>query len=64
MKMLNDTQLKDIKKVLGYYKFYYICNSCGSIYGSDKKDTKQLCPACDMGMKYPKSKRWVIEGEF
>ncbi len=34
--------------ILKYYKFAYKC-SCGTIYGSDKKENKEphKCPVCE-----------------
>jgi len=46
LKVLNDTQVKEAIQLLGYYKYFYVCNSCGSVYGCDTKETNTNCPKC------------------
>lgn len=48
IKLLNNTQVEQLKRVLGFYKYFYICNDCGSIYGTDFLETKErACPTCE-----------------
>lgn len=49
MKELNKIQIEQVNKLLGYYKTFFICNSCGTVYGSDMKQKKEiLCPVCEI----------------
>jgi len=48
IKLLNETQKEQVMKLLGYYKFFYICNECGSVYGADFLDKKIVCPTCEL----------------
>lgn len=48
MKVLNKTQIEQVAKILGYYKSFFICNECGTIYGSDLIKQKTIqCPVCE-----------------
>jgi rubrerythrin len=49
LKKLNNTQEEQLKEVLPFYKRFYICNDCGSVYGSDYTGQKfLLCPDCEL----------------
>jgi len=50
MKKLNDTQVKDLEKFLKSYKFVYICNDCGTVYGTDFQETNKtkVCHKCGL----------------
>jgi len=37
-------EFEDLKK---RFKFFYTCEKCGSIYGSDYKDDSWLCALCE-----------------
>lgn len=48
LKILNNTQKEEVAKLFGFYKYFYICNSCGSVYGADFLETRQRhCPICE-----------------
>ena len=47
IKLLNDTQKKQLAELLTFYKYFYICNECGTVYGSDKLDNNKMCPVCE-----------------
>lgn len=47
LKLLNNNQEKEAKNLLKSYKFVYICNSCGSCYGTDNKEKYKRCPVCE-----------------
>jgi len=52
MKVLNKTQVAQVIKILGYYKSYFICNECGTVYGSDLIKQKTIqCPICEAKSK-------------
>lgn len=51
IKLLNNTQKEQLIKIIGYYNFFYICNDCGNVYGSDKKEFGRLCPECQTEVK-------------
>jgi len=58
LERLNDKKIKQIKKLIGLYKYFYICNSCGSLYGSDRQERKVvLCPLCTEKMFKSKRER-------
>jgi len=46
LKVLNNTQKKEANDLYKIYKFIYLCNKCGTIYGADKHDKVALCPRC------------------
>lgn len=46
LKLLNNTQKEELRNVINFYKFFYICNLCGRLYGSDNKDFTKECPIC------------------
>jgi len=49
LKRLNDTQTKQAEDFLKNYKYVYVCNRCGSIYGTDFLEAKdRLCHICDL----------------
>lgn len=57
LKKLNDTQKKEAEEFLKYYKFVYICNVCGSIYGTDRPEDKgRLCHVCEIKLKKDNNK--------
>jgi len=46
---LDDTQIKDAKDFLKHYKFIYVCNKCGSVYGTDlQEDKDRICHKCEV----------------
>ena len=47
LKLLNKFQEEQFKKLAGFYKFFYICGTCGSVYGSDHKEETKECPICE-----------------
>jgi len=57
--VLNEKQRKDASDLLKHYNFVYICNKCGHIYGSDKKEFKKICPICDSNI----TKRTKVDRE-
>ena len=59
MKRLNDTQIKDAEEFLKDYKYVYVCNNCGSIYGTDASELKEkkLCPRCEVNLLRRKKKK-------
>jgi len=46
MELLNKVQLEQVSKLLGFYKYFYLCR-CGLIYGSDYYNRKLECPICE-----------------
>jgi len=46
LKLLNNTQAEKTKDLLKFYKYIYICNDCGNVYGSDMLEKYQRCPNC------------------
>ena len=59
MKLLNETQKRQLQELLDFYNFYYICNMCGSVYGADKKETYKTCPKCELVIGKKKS---ILDG--
>lgn len=52
LKVLNNTQKKQAIQLLSIYKYIYVCNECGIIYGTDKKENKNIyCPKCSLKIK-------------
>jgi len=47
LRVLNNTQKKETMDLLKFYKYIYLCNKCGSIYGSDSHEKGVLCPCCE-----------------
>jgi len=48
LKELNGVKVEQVSKLLGYYKTFFICNECGTVYGSDLKIQKEInCPICE-----------------
>ena len=47
LKLLTNTQKKQVSDLFKHYKFIYICSFCGSIYGSDKREKSRICPICE-----------------
>jgi len=47
LKRLNKLQEEQLKGVLGFYKNFYICNTCGSAYASDYAEKKAECLVCE-----------------
>ena len=47
LKLLNNTQKEEAENLFIFYKFVYICNSCGSIYGTDSQERFKRCPVCE-----------------
>jgi rubrerythrin len=48
LKLLNSTQAEQLARLLSFYKHFYICNDCGSVYGADFFETKErACPTCE-----------------
>lgn len=47
---LNDTQKKEAIDFLKDYKFIYVCNKCGGVYGTELQEAKQvkLCHVCEV----------------
>jgi len=48
LKLLNNTQKEEAEEMLKFYKYVYICNSCGTVYGSDKEEKYKRCPKCEL----------------
>jgi DNA-directed RNA polymerase subunit RPC12/RpoP len=57
MKLLNKTQVEKLTNVLGFYKHFYICNTCGSVYGSDHLDSTQECVTCESAREAKEKKK-------
>jgi DNA-directed RNA polymerase subunit RPC12/RpoP len=55
MKLLNKTQTEKLTNLLGYYKYFYICNTCGSVYGSDHLDSSYECVTCESARELEKA---------
>ena len=47
LRLLNNTQEKESIDLLKFYKYVYICNACGSCYGTDNKERFKRCPICE-----------------
>lgn len=48
LKLLSEKQLGQLEELKRYYKHFFICNKCGSIYGADHIIQKFiLCPICE-----------------
>jgi len=47
LRLLNDTQKREANDLYKIYKFLYICNKCGAVYGSDKHEKLIICPNCE-----------------
>ncbi len=45
--LLNNTQKKEVESLFMFYKFIYICNNCGSVYGADSQEKFKKCPICE-----------------
>ena len=46
LKILNNTQKQELSELLSYFKYFYVCNKCGVVYGSDHLDSNLKCPKC------------------
>ncbi len=47
LKLLNNTQKDQVMSLLSFYKFIYVCNRCGLVYGNDTTEKKKVyCPKC------------------
>ena len=57
LKLLNKIQEEQVSKLLSYYKYLFICNTCGSVYGSDALDKKRECPICESARELKESKK-------
>ena len=52
LKLLNNTQKDQVILLLNFYKFFYICNKCGIVYGTDDQEKKKpYCPKCSIKIK-------------
>lgn len=52
-----DQKQKDVlMSLIKYYDRIYVCNKCGSVYGSDYHDRNLLCPVCEIKLKGGKKK--------
>lgn len=53
LKILNDTQKAQLQEIISFYKYFFICNKCGRVFGSDslekKMDKNIKCPLCLVG---------------
>lgn len=48
-KMMNEEITKGLEDI---YKFVYVCDKCGSRYGSDEIENKEhICPICERKKK-------------
>jgi len=57
MRLLNNTQTEKLKELILFYKYFYICNHCGSVYGSDYKEVRGIiCPVCAAKLKHNNKK--------
>jgi hypothetical protein len=56
MELLNKAQLEQVAKLLGFYKYYYLCR-CGRLYGSDHTQSKIECPICESARELKKNKK-------
>ena len=45
--LLNKEQTEKAINMLKFYKFVYLCNICGNLYGSDKHEKGLICPVCE-----------------
>lgn len=54
--LLNKTQKELANDLLKFYKYVFICNRCGRVYGSDNKEKYKLCPICEIIIKKEKKK--------
>ena len=51
--LLNNKQVEELKKLLGFYKRFYLCNVCGAVYGSDLQEREvPRCPLCEKANQY------------
>ena len=58
LKILNKTQQEQVAKLLSFYKYFYICNKCGSVYGTDFKETLHIiCPICENEVNKKKAEK-------
>ena len=57
IKLLNDEQIKQAKWWLKDYKFVWICDKCGSVYGTDFKKPVKICPTCLNNFKKKKKEK-------
>ena len=58
LKLLNNTQKEQLTRLLGFYKYFWICNICGSVYGSDSLEIKnKICPICEVEEQRKKVKK-------
>lgn len=46
--LLNNTQKSKIQELIEFYKYFYLCNKCGSLYGSDYHEKDRYCPLCEL----------------
>jgi hypothetical protein len=50
LQLLNNKQVEQLKEVLGFYKYFYVC-CCGNVYGSDYKEENLECLDCEKKRK-------------
>jgi rubrerythrin len=56
LRLLNEKQKEQAKDLFKYYKFIYLCNKCGNLYGSDNHEKFIICPTCENKLKKEKKK--------
>lgn len=47
LKLLTNKQKKEASDLFKYYNHLFICNECGSVYGSDNMDVEKICVVCE-----------------
>jgi len=58
IRLLNNTQKEQVGKLLSFYKFIYICNRCGLVYGADNEEKKIIhCPKCLLELRKEKEEQ-------
>jgi rubrerythrin len=58
LKLLNNTQKEQLTNLLTFYKHIYVCNRCGTVYGSDFIERKDRhCPNCEEELKKEERKQ-------
>lgn len=56
LKLLSKNQKEEAEKLIRFYKYIFVCNHCGRVYGADIIDKTNQCPNCVMTSKEVKEK--------
>jgi DNA-directed RNA polymerase subunit RPC12/RpoP len=46
MSKLNKKSKEEYENIKNYFKFFYKCNFCGKIYGTDEEELHSECKFC------------------